>query len=311
MKQKLLVTGGAGFIGSHLVDRLIKEGYQVSVIDNLSTGNKKNVNPKAHFYKIDICSPKVVGVFKKEKPLVVFHLASQINLRKSVVDPVEDAMVNILGSLNILQNFLYYSKVKPEKLKFIFVSTGGALYGETKIRPTPETYPARPLSPYGCAKLAVENYLNYYQKVFNLPVTILRLANVYGPRQNPKSEAGVIAIFCEQMIKNKKIIIYGDGKQTRDFIYVEDVVNALIAALNSKNIGVYNIGTEKETNINTLFKKIKKFTNSKIQPIYKPVRQGEQKRSCLNCSLARKKLKWQPKYDLDKGLEETINWFRL
>ena len=303
--MKVLVTGGAGFIGSHLVDRLIKEGHRVIVVDNLSTGKKENLNQKAKFYKIDICSPKIPHIFKKEKPEIIFHLAAQVDVRKSVEDPIEDAKINILGSLNLLEN---YKKLKLKK--FIFISTGGAMYGEADIVPTPETYPENPLSPYGIEKLTIEKYLNYYYKVFGLPYVSLRLANVYGPRQNSKGEAGVIAIFCDKMFSGEQPVINGDGKQTRDFIFVDDVVEANMLAMKSKKPGIYNIGTAKETSINTIFRKIRELTGSKCKKIHGPALSGEQKRSCLDFSKAKKELKWQPKYNLEEGLEKTINWFK-
>ena len=303
--MKILITGGAGFIGSHLVDRLIKGGHQVVVIDNLSTGKKENLNKKAKFYKVDIQSPKISQIFKKEKPEVVFHLAAQIDVGKSVENPIEDAKINILGSLNILES-CQKSKVK----KIIFASTGGAIYGEAKIISTPEDYPANPLSPYGIEKLTIEKYLDYYWKVFKIPYISLRLANVYGPRQNSKGEAGVIAIFCDKMLCGKQPIIYGLGCQTRDFVFVDDVAEANILAMESKKIGIFNIGTEKETDINTIFEKIKKLIGVKCKKIHAPAKSGEQKRSCLDYTKAKKELSWQPKYSLENGLRETINYFK-
>ena len=303
--MKCLVTGGAGFIGSHLVDKLIKEGHKVVVIDNLSTGRKENLNPKAKFYKIDICSYRISQIFKKEKPEVVFHYAAQIDVRKSVKDPVEDAKINILGTLNILENCKKYNI-----RKVIFASTGGAIYGDADIVPTPETYPELPLSPYGIAKLTIEKHLSYYYKVFGLPYVSLRLANVYGPRQNSKGEAGVVAIFCDKMLSKKQPIINGSGRQTRDFVFVGDVVEANILALKKNKIGIFNIGTAKETNVNTIFKKLKELTGSKCKEIHGPALLGEQKRSCLNFLKAKKELNWQPKYSLDKGLNKTVEWFK-
>jgi len=299
--MKFLVTGGAGFIGSHLVDRLIKEGHKVAVIDNLSTGRKENLNPKAKFYKIDICSYRISQIFKKEKPEVVFHYAAQIDVRKSVKDPVEDAKINILGTLNILENCKKYNI-----RKVIFASTGGAIYGDADIVPTPETYPELPLSPYGIAKLTIEKHLSYYYKVFGLPYVSLRLANVYGPRQNSKGEAGVVAIFCDKMLSKKQPIINGDGKQTRDFVFVDDVVEANISALKKDKVGIFNIGTARETDVNTLFKKLRELTDSKCAKIHGPTLPGEQKRSCLDYSEAKRELGWQPKYSLDKGLKKTV-----
>jgi UDP-glucose 4-epimerase len=298
---KVLVTGGAGFIGSHLTDRLIEKGYKVVVIDNLSTGRKENLNPKAKFYKIDICSPKIRDIFYKERPRAVFHLAAQINLRKSVEDPIWDAKTNILGSLNILENCKNFD-VK----KIIFSSTGGAIYGDAKIIPTPESCPEYPLSPYGIAKLTVDKYLNYYYKVFRLPYVSLRLANVYGPRQNSKGEAGVVAIFIEKILKGIQPMINGSGRQTRDFVYVEDVVKAALLAFKKNKVGIFNIGTAKETNVNNIFRRIKKLTYSNCKEIHSFGKSGEQKKSCLDFSKAKKQFGWKPNYDLDSGLKRII-----
>jgi len=311
--MKILVTGGCGFIGSHLVDRLIKEKHKVVVIDNLSTGKKENLNPQAKFYKLDIRNQKISDVFKKEKPEIVFHLAAQIDLRKSVENPIEDAKINILGSLNIIQSFIrVISRNRSHEFasKIIFASTGGAIYGDANIIPTSETYPEMPVSPYGIEKLVFDKYLNYYYKVFGLPYTSLRLSNVYGPRQNSKGEAGVIAIFCDRMFKGKQAIINGSGKQTRDYVFVNDVVEANILALKKNKIGIFNIGTTKETDVNTIFRKIRKLTGSDCKEIHIPEKPGEQKKSCLDFKKAKKELGWQPKYDLDRGLRETVEWFR-
>ncbi len=303
--MKIIVTGGAGFIGSHLVDKLIKMNHRVVVIDNLSTGNKKNLNQKAGFYKTDIQNSVVSGIFKKEKPEIIFHFAAQIDLRKSVETPLKDAKINILGSLNIIENCKKYS-VK----KIIFASTGGAIYGDANIIPTSENYPAIPLSPYGIAKLTIEKYLNYYYKNFGLSYIALRFGNVYGPRQNSKGEAGVIAIFCQKMLEGKQPIIYGNGKQTRDFIYVNDATEAVVLTLKKNKIGVFNIGTAKETDINTIFNKLKKLTDAHCKEIHKPEKLGEQKRSCLKYINARKELDWHPNCNLDEGLKKTAHWFK-
>lgn len=303
--MKILVTGGAGFIGSHLVDRLINDGFKVVVIDNLSSGKKENLNSKATFYNLDICSPKIADVFKKEKFDYVFHLAAQINLRKSVEDPIASAKTNIKGSLNLLECSRLF-KIK----KFVFTSTGGAIYGDAKIVPTPESYTEEPLSPYGVEKLSVDKYLNYYYQVFGLKYNSLRLSNVYGPRQNSKGEAGVVSIFCENMVNGKQPVVYGSGRKTRDFVYVADVVNAFILALKSKKIGVFNIGTGKETNINTIFKLLNKSFDNKYKVKHDLEKAGEQKRSCLDNSKAKKDLKWKPVVSLDDGLEETVKWFK-
>jgi UDP-glucose 4-epimerase len=318
-KGKILVTGGAGFIGSHLVDALIERGHRVVVIDNLSTGKRENVNKKAKFYKIDICSPKIGEIFKKEKPGIVFHFAAQINVRKSVKNPLFDAKVNILGSLNIIQNFIQHQTshlkhlTSPLKLPtFIFASTGGAIYGKAKKIPTPEDYPANPISPYGISKLAVENYLKFYKENFGLKFISLRFSNVYGPRQDPKGEAGVVAIFIEKLLKRERPTIFGDGNQTRDFIFVEDVVSACLKAMEYKGKKeIFNIGTGIETSINKLYEIISKLLKTKIKPKYIPEKPGDLKRSCLDISLVKRELKWKTKYNLEKGLEKTINSWKF
>ena len=303
--SKILVTGGAGFIGSHLVDRLIEKGHQVVVVDNLSSGKKENLNLKAKFYELDICNSKISQIFQEEKPEIVFHLAAQIDVRESVKDPIQNAKVNILGTLNILEN-CHKINVK----KFIFTSSGGAIYGDTDIIPTAETHSENPESPYGITKLAVEKYLYFYQKTFSFNYTVLRLANVYGPRQSSQGEGGVISIFCDKMLKKEQVTINGDGEQTRDFVYVGDVVEAALLAMEKEKSGVYNIAAGIETNINEIFRKIKELTNFNCQEIHGPAKLGEQKRSCLDYSKARKELNWQPKYDLEQGLKEIIKWFK-
>ena len=310
--MKILVTGGAGFIGSHLVDALIKKKHQVFVIDNLVTGKKANINPKAKFYKLDIGAKLVAQVFKKHKPQAVFHLAAQMDVRHSTKDPAYDAQVNILGSLNILNNCLKY-KVK----KFIFSSSGGAIYGEAKKIPTSETQACEPLSPYGASKLAIENYLFYFRSE-GLDCVSLRYANVYGPRQLSTGEAGVVAIFTDKLLKNKQPVINGSGKQTRDYIYVDDVVQANLLALNKKVTGSFNIGTGKETDVNVLFKKLVKLTKdypssapggSGPSEKHAPAKPGEQMRSCLDFQKSKKVLGWEPRVKLDEGLNLTVNWF--
>ncbi|MDD3729296.1 MAG: NAD-dependent epimerase/dehydratase family protein [Candidatus Pacebacteria bacterium] len=306
MKNKrILVTGGAGFIGSNLVDRLIEKGNKVVVIDNLSSGKKENLNPKAKFYKIDICSSKIEEIFKKEKPEIVFHLAAKINLRKSIDDPISDAKANILGSLNIFENCK-----KNNVKKIVFASTGGAIYGEDGPFPSSENFIEKPLSPYGIAKLSAEKYLYYYEKVFKIPSVSLRFSNVYGQRQNAKGEAGVIAIFSNSMILKKQPLIFGNGKQTRDFIHVDDIVSALVA-FSKKNVsGVFNVGSQKETSVNEIFRKIKNLTEFKKGPKYVLQKEGEQKRSCLDISKAKKEIGFGISFDLDKGLEKTVLWFK-
>lgn len=300
-----IVTGGAGFIGSHIVDLLIEKGHKVIIIDNLSTGNKKNINPLAKFYQTDIASPEIAAIFIQEKPDFVFHLAAQIDVRISVSDPLLDAKTNILGALNIIENSSM-SNVK----KIIFASTGGAIYGEAGIIPTPEGYPEKPLSPYGIAKLSIEKYLYYYKTIKNLDYTALRMANIYGPRQNSQGEAGVIAIFIDKLLRGEQPIINGDGTNTRDYLYVKDTAKAYILALEKPVSGEFNLGTAKETTVNEIYKKITEKMQIDALPVYGPAKLGEQKRSCLDWQKAKKELGWTPEYDLDKGIAETVEWFK-
>lgn len=301
--MKIIVTGGAGFIGSHLVDRLIKEGHEVIVLDNLSTGNKKNLNPKATFYKADIRSKAVEAIFKKERPGALFHFAAQIDVRKSIADPKHDASVNILGSLNLLETCRTYG-VK----KVVFPSTAG-IYGDVDAVPTPETYPVQPISPYVVAKLSFEHYLHYYYKIHGLAFCVLRFANVYGPRQNSKGEGGVVAIFCKALISGRQPVIYGSGQQTRDFVFVADVVEANMLALRKGRTEVFNIGTGKETSVQELFQKIKRLTGFRKDALLGKARPGDLQKSCLDASKARQELGWVPAILLEEGVRHTWEWF--
>ena len=308
--MKILVTGGAGFIGSNLVKGLLEtneEKHEIVVIDNLSTGLKENLFSEARFYRIDIRNKeKVYDVFKVERPDIVFHLAAHINLRESVKNPIEDANINVIGSLNLLEASKEYG-VK----KFIFSSTGGAIYGDTDLLPTPETIEPRPISPYGCAKLGIERYLYYYYVNYGLKYTSLRYSNVYGPRQNPKGEAGVVAIFINSMLQGKNPVIFGDGKQTRDFVYVSDVVRANLLAMKYIDVvDTFNISTAVETDINKLFWIINGFFGNKYEEIHKDGMPGEQKRSCLSYEKAEKILGWKPEIDIEEGLKKTFEYFK-
>ncbi len=302
---KILVTGGAGFIGSNVADRFISSGHKVIIVDNLSTGFKENVNPKARFYKVDIKSKKIGQIFKDDKPEILCHHAAQVDVRKSVADPIFDARVNIEGTLNLLNHCVRY-KTK----KVIFASTGGAVYGEQDYFPADEKHPEMPLSPYGITKLVVEKYLYFYRETYGLNYIALRYANVYGPRQNPWGEAGVVAIFTQRLLSGGKAIINGDGKQTRDYVYVKDVVEANLLALNYPESDCFNIGTGIETDVNSVFRLLKEKTGSKQKEVHGPGKPGEQKRSVLDCSKAKKILGWSPKYRLEEGLEETVKYYQ-
>lgn len=305
--MKIIVTGGAGFIGSHIVDKFIAKDYQVVVIDSLVTGKKENLNPAAKFYQEDIRKKEAVAkIFAAEKPDLVCHQAAHASVIKSTEDPQYDAEVNILGSLNVLQACVD-AKVK----RIVFASTGGALYGDTDERPTPETHATKPISPYGVAKLSTEQYLHYFHQIYKLPYVVLRYANVYGPRQDPYGEAGVVAIFSQKMIADEQTIINGDGEQTRDYVYVKDVVEANAKALESDlDNATFNIGTGQETSVNELFTELAKAADKQVEEKHGPAKPGEQKTSALDCQKIKQQLDWQPTVELAEGLKETINWFR-
>jgi UDP-glucose 4-epimerase len=302
---KICVTGGAGFIGSHVVDGFIEQGHTVVIIDNLYTGSMENVNPKATFYLMDIRAQECKKVFEQEKFDIVCHHAAQMDVRLSVTNPQLDAEINILGVLNLLQNCVQY-KVK----KFLFASTGGAIYGEQDVYPCDENHPTRPVSPYGITKLTTEKYLYYYLTEFGLKFVILRYANIYGPRQNPHGEAGVVAIFTNKMLNHEQPIINGDGKQTRDYVYVGDVVRANIMALQYPESDIFNIGTAKETDVNELFDHINKETGGKTIKNHGPPKQGEQKRSVISYKKARQIFGWKPEIPLQEGLKRTVAFFK-
>ncbi len=298
--MKVLVTGGAGFIGSHVVDLLINRGHDVSIVDNLSTGKKRNVNKNAAFHKTDIRNFNALEkIFKKEGFEAVVHLAAQPNVRRSIEDPVFDAENNIIGSLNIIK---LSEKYKVGKM--VYSSSGGACYGEPSYLPCDEKHPVSPLSPYGVSKYTVENYLNQSA----LQKCILRFANVYGPRQDPKGEAGVVAIFAEQMLKNKPPKIFGDGRQTRDFVYVLDVAHAIPPAL-EKN-GTFNIGTGKQISVNDVYGAIKKAVSYQGRKIHDQPIKGEIKDICLDASKAAKELHWKPTVKFEEGIKKTVQWHK-
>jgi UDP-glucose 4-epimerase len=301
----VLVTGGAGFIGSQLSDRLVAEGHRVVVIDNLSYGKRAYVPKEAKFYEMDVLDPKLGDVFKKEKPEFVFHLAAQIDVRVSVDRPIHDAEINIHGSLRVME-----ACVKSGVKKLIFASSGGAIYHGLDIRPTPENVPCMPLSPYGVAKLAFELYLHAGCHNYGLKYVALRYANVYGPRQDSKGEAGVIGIFTKMMLAGAAPTIFGDGKQTRDFVYVADVVEANILAMRSPHVGVFNIGTGKQTSVNELEALIREESGLKTKSKRAAARTGEERFSALDASAARAALGWKPKVDIKEGIRKTVAWFK-
>jgi len=303
---KILVTGGAGFIGSHIVDEYIKLGHQVSIIDDLSTGRKMNINPAAKFYEADIRDAvKVKEIFEKEKFDVMNHHGAQMDVRKSVEDPVYDASVNIVGVLTLLECCL-----KTGVKRVLFASSGGAIYGEQDYFPADELHPTRPISPYGVAKLTTEQYLFYYKAVYGIDSVSLRYANIYGPRQNPEGEAGVVAIFTTKLLAGRQPIINGDGKQTRDYVFVGDVVRANVLALNFEGSNIFNIGTGIESDVHQLFCHIKTSTKSSAEEKHGPAKKGEQLRSVLSSAKIEGKLGWRPTVSLEEGLRRTVEYFR-
>jgi UDP-glucose 4-epimerase len=302
--MKVLVTGGAGFIGSHVTDRLIEAGVEVVVLDDLSSGRRTSVNPRARLYEADIGAAEIRELFERERFDCVDHHAAQMNVRRSVDDPVFDGRVNILGSLNLLQ-----AAVATGVKKFVFASTGGAIYGEQLIFPADETHQTCPMSPYGVAKLAVEKYLAVYEEVYGLPYTALRYANVYGPRQDPHGEAGVVAIFSQRLLAREPAIINGDGEQTRDFIYVDDVVRANVLAVTTGLRGIYNVGTGIETSVNVLYAYLAKHSGATGAPRHGPPKAGEQRRSVLDCRKLQTATNWTPTVSLDEGIRRTVAYF--
>lgn len=305
--MRILVTGGAGFIGSHVVDAYVKAGHEVMVIDNLSTGRRDLVNPKAQFLQVDITEREnLKNTLAKFKPNVINHHAAQISVRISVENPILDTRINILGLLNLLE------EAKDQGISsVIFASSGGAAYGEAKNIPTSEEYhPLAPLSPYGVAKVAGEHYLNCYYENYGIKYVCLRYSNVYGPRQNPHGEAGVVAIFSKKLLSKTQCTINGDGKQTRDYVYVGDVAKANVQALTSPFVGSVNIATGVETDVVTLFEKISRIVTIKLDPVFVAPKKGEQKRSCLSIGKAERVLGWKPQVSLEDGLKKTIAYFR-
>ena len=303
--MKILITGGAGFIASHIVDAYIQKGHEVVVIDNLSSGKKSNINQKATFHQLDINDDQVSKIITDFKPEIINHHAAQINVRVSVDDPKLDAKQNILGIINLLEAARHAKSVK----RIIFSSTGGAMYGDTDLIPTTEKHPAQPISPYGVSKRSSELYLYYYHQVHSLPYTVLRYSNVYGPRQNAHGEAGVVAIFFQQYLDGKTFKINGDGEQTRDFVYVLDVVKANMLATNSNKTGIFNISTSTETSVNDLTKKMQTTINLSEELARGPAIKGEVSRSCLSYQLAKDQLSWNPEFSLDQGLKQTAEYF--
>ena len=308
--MRILVTGGAGFIGSHVVDAFIAAGHHVAVVDSLVTGKRENLNPKATFYEVDIRDAELLAeVFDRERPEIVDHHAAQVNVRTSVDNPGYDAEVNVLGALNVLEQARLHGV-----RKIIFISSGGAVYGEPEYLPCDEAHPIHPLSPYGAGKYAIEVYLNVYRATYGLETTVLRYANVYGPRQDPHGEAGVVAIFTGKLLEGATAdaapVINGSGEQTRDFVYVGDCARANVLALDKGSGSVYNIGTGEETSINDLAALLTELTNHAGDIVHGPETIGEVFRIYSDCARAHRELGWTATVSLREGLARTVAHFR-
>ena len=304
--MRVLVTGGAGFIGSHVVDRLLADGHAVHVVDNLSTGRRAQVNPAARLHVCDIRSRALDDAFAAARPEAVVHVAAQTAVGRSVADPLFDASVNVLGTLAILE-----AARRARVGRAVFTSSGGAGYGDTDVLPTPEEHPARPASPYGVAKIAGELYLDCWAGLTGGRALALRLANVYGPRQDPRGEAGVVAIFAARLVAGQECVVNGDGEQTRDYVYVEDVADAVARGMAYPDVsGVLNIGTGVATSVNELHRRLGRIAGVARAPRHGPARPGEQRRSVLDATRAKAQLGWTGATPLDEGLQRTIAWFR-
>lgn len=298
--MKILVTGGAGFIASQVVDKYIELGHEVVVVDDLSSGKKEQINPKATFYEMSITDPKLNEIFEKEKPEIVNHHAAQIDVRKSVEDPIFDANINLLGMINVLECCR-----KNNVKRILFSSSGGAIYGSTENLPADEETPKKPDAPYGIAKYTGELYLAFYAKTYGIKYCALRYGNVYGPRQDPFGEAGVVAIFSNLLMNGKQPTIFGNGEQTRDFVFVGDVVESNVLALEKGDNQAINIGAGEETSVNRLFQELKTISRAEVDAINAPARKGEVERICLDIKKAEEILGWKPKTPLKEGLEKT------
>jgi UDP-glucose 4-epimerase len=303
--MKILVTGGAGFIGSHVVDGYVAAGHDVLIVDSLITGKRENLNPKARFFHQDILDAATADLIRAERPDVINHHAAQMDVRRSVADPIFDAKVNILGTIGLL-DAARQAGVK----KFLFVSSGGAAYGEQEQYPAPETHPTWPVSPYGVSKRSGELYCHFFMAEYGLPFVAFRYANVYGPRQDPHGEAGVVAIFSGKMLRGEPVTVNGDGKQTRDYVYVGDVARMSLLALERDATGPVNIGTGVETDVNVLAERIRAAAGSASPITHGPAKSGEQRRSVIDVRRAAEVFGWRPEVTLDEGLARTVEFFR-
>lgn len=304
--MKILITGGAGFIASHIADAYLAAGHQVTIVDDLSGGRRENIPSGAKFHQMDIRDKAVADLIADERFEVINHHAAQMDVRRSVADPGFDASVNVLGFLNVME-----AARRNGVKKVIFASTGGAIYGEQDYFPADEEHPLRPLSPYGITKLTTEKYLFFYQQVYGINSVVLRYANIYGPRQNPHGEAGVIAIFATRLIRNEPTVINGDGQQTRDYVFVADVVQANLHALSYQGSDVFNVGTGIEHDVNALFHQLAKSLRPGAPETHGPAKAGEQMRSVITSEKMFRTFGWRPRTTLEDGLRQTAEWFRL
>ncbi len=302
--MKVMVTGGAGFIGSTVVDMLVEAGHSVVIVDDLSTGRKSNINPKARFYQVDIRSPEMRDVFEAERPEVISHHAAQMDVRRSMADPLFDADVNILGSIKLANLAREFGT-----RKFIHISSGGAAYGEPVYLPCDEKHPVTPLCFYGASKFTFEMYLYIYQQSFGLDYSVIRYPNVYGPRQDPHGEAGVVAIFAGQMLRQQPVTIFGSGEQVRDFVFVSDCARANLMLLEKGSGQVYNLGSGIGTSINEIFAALKEITAYPFDARFAAAKPGETFKIYLDASRAKSDLGWMPAYDLMAGLKQTVAYF--
>ena len=303
--KKALVTGGAGFIGSHMVDRLLALEYQVVVVDNLSTGKIKNLDSSAIFHHADITQPTLDEVIQREQPDLVFHMAAQTSVTHSTKDPFNDANANVIGTLRVIE-----ASRRAGVEKIVYSCTGGALYGDPETIPCEDDTQIAPASPYGMSKWIAEQYLEYYYRLYRLNFTSLRYGNVYGPRQDPHGEAGVVSIFTQAMLEGKQPQIFGDGTQERDFVAVSDVIDANLAAINRGDGKSMNIGTGKATSVKRIFELLQNITGYKWDPLHAPNRPGEGYRISLDSSKANRELEWSPMTSLQEGLETTVDYFK-